>query len=114
MYFAVLTRSCLVLSLPLLSLAVSCLFVLCCVGVHVCVCRLLLLSCPVLCRAVCFVLFCLVLFWSSSGSFGVILNCLGGRFGSVLVFLGVVLALLGRLGGLLGHLGAVLGAVDDG
>ena len=79
-----------------------------------CVCRLLFLSCPVLCRVVCLVLFRLLLFWSSAGSFGVIFGCLGGRFRSVLVFLGVVLALLGRLGTLLGHLEAVLGAVDDG
>ena len=94
-------------------LSLSCLrFVLSCLGLVLVLS--LLLSCPVLRRAVCFVLFCLVLFWSSSGSFGVIFGCRRGRFGSFLVVLGVVLALLGRLGGLLGHLGAVLGAVDGG
>ena len=45
-------------------------------------------------------------FWSSWGSFGVILGRLGGRFRP----LGVV---LGRSWAVLGHLGAVLGAVDD-
>ena len=64
----------------------------------------------------------LVLFWSSWGSFAIIVGCLGRRFGhlggrlvSFLVVLGVVLGSWGALGALLGGLGSswgALGAVD--
>jgi len=53
--------------------------------------------------------FCLVLFWSSWGSFGIIWGRLGGRFGTFWIVLGAVLALLTPLGVLLAPSWDVLG-----
>ena len=53
------------------------------------------LSCPCL---------CLVLFWSSRGSFGVIFGRLEGRFGHLGAVLGLLGIILAGLGGILGTL----------
>ena len=81
----VLSWSCLrfVLSYFVFVVLLLCRVVSCCVAlVCICVCRLLLLSCPVLCRVVCFVLFCFGRRRGRLASFLVVLGVVLGHFGS--------------------------------